>query len=480
MRIYNMKSKMNERRTALPDLPLTELTTISPPDGRYRPRVKELAHFTSEYGLIKARFEVEAKYLIALSSAGVIRPLTGREKDQLTNLGDTIDLTVAGRVKEIESETRHDVKAMERAFREMVAGTSLEEIVEMIHFGLTSEDVNNLAYRLMLKRAVNRVIIPTLDQITDELVQRAEKYKSLPMLARTHGQPAVPTTLGKEIAVFASRLNTQVRKLEDQKFTGKITGTVGNFNALHFAYPDIDWPAFSAKFVKSLGFESNPVTTQINQYEDIIEYFQTLYRINGIILNLDQDFWRYISDDWFIQAIIEGEVGSSIMPHKANPIDFENSEGNIAIGDGIIEAMARKLRVSRLQRDLSDSTVIRNEGLVLAYALIAQKSVLEGLSRVSPNEPTIAEALNKNWIILTEAVQTVLRKAGSKDPYSLIASLARGRHVGQEEWQAWVNKLPVEEEQKTHLRELSPQTYLGLAKEITVKATRKIKASRKR
>jgi len=276
---------------------LTELTAITPLDGRYRDRVIELAPYVSEFNLIRTRFEVEAKYLIALSEIGLVRKLTHGEKQRLESLGQNISPAFAGQVKKIEEETRHDVKAMERVFRKLLATTSLSDVVEMIHFGLTSEDVNNLAYRLMFKRATEDVCIPTLDRIINELVERAGKFKAVPMLARTHGQAAVPTTIGKEMVVFAVRLNTQVRKLKAHQLTGKLTGAVGNFNALELVSPDVNWIKFSADFVKSFGFEPSLVTTQINPYDDIIEYFQTYQRVNGIIIDFDQDMWRYISDD---------------------------------------------------------------------------------------------------------------------------------------------------------------------------------------
>lgn len=468
-----MKTKVKARPK------LTELTAITPIDGRYRDRIVELAPYVSEYNLIRTRFEVEAKYLIALSDVDLIRKLSQQERRRLNSLGDGIDLKDAAKVKKIEEETRHDVKAMEKAFRQMVAGTSLEDLTEMIHFGLTSEDVNNLAYRLMLKRATDDICIPTVDKLVDELVVHADQFKATPMLGRTHGQAAVPTTVGKELVVFAERLNNQVRKLAMQKLSGKLTGAVGNFNALEFVDPRTDWIKFSSDFVNSLGLEPNLTTTQINPYEDIIEYFQNYQRINGVIIDFNQDMWRYISDDWFIQEVKKGEVGSSTMPQKVNPIDFENSEGNLTIANGLFETLSRKLAISRLQRDLSDSTTIRNIGTLLAYSLAGYKSVLAGLSRVRPNQEKIKSDLNRDWLILSEGVQTLLRKAGTEDPYSLVASLARGEHLDQDQWQQWVNSLPIDSEQKAKLRKLTPQTYIGLAVELTERAIKKIKSSRK-
>lgn len=467
---------MENRRPQL--LPLTELTAITPIDGRYGDRTQELRPFVSEFALIQTRIEVEAKYLIALSNAGVVRKLTKGEKKRLNSFGTDLSLDDAGKIKKIEEETRHDVKAMERAFRSMLSGTSLEDVTEMVHFGLTSEDVNNISYRLMLKRATENIIIPTLDKFTNELVTRAGQHKATPMLARTHGQAAISTTLGKEIVNFASRLNKQTRKLEEQRLTGKLTGAVGNLNALNAAYPDIDWISFSENFVKSLGLEPNLTTTQINPYEDMVEYFQNYIRINNILVDFDQDVWRYISDNWFAQQTKKGEVGSSTMPQKVNPIDFENSEGNLGMANAMLEFFSRKLPVSRLQRDLSDSTVVRNIGVALAYSLIAYKSVTVGLSRVVPNLDIIEKRLNEDWSILAEGAQTLLRRDGVEDPYSLMAALTRGGHIkNQEEWAKLVDGLKITDDQKAALKKLTPQGYIGLAVKLTEKAIKEIKSS---
>ncbi|MDO8618817.1 MAG: adenylosuccinate lyase [Candidatus Daviesbacteria bacterium] len=460
-------------------LPLNELTAVGPLDGRYRERVSPLASYLSEYGLIKTRFEVEARYLIALSDAKVARRLSKQERQKLNGLGDEIDLTQATKVKKIEDETRHDVKAMERAFREMVSGTSLEDLTEMIHFGLTSEDVNNLAYRLMLKRATDTVMIPVLDEVVDQLTGRAEEYKSTPMLARTHGQSAVPTTVGKEFSVFASRLNRQVRMMEKHQLRGKLTGAVGNMNALYLARPNVDWIKFSQGFVSSLGLEPNMATTQIDPYEDVIELLQNYQRINGVIVDFDQDMWRYISDFWIAQVKRPGEVGSSTMPQKVNPIDFENSEGNLQTANSLIDGLVRKLAISRLQRDLSDSTSIRNFGAVLGHSLVGYKSTITGLERTKVNEVQISNDLNRDWTILSEGVQTILRDRGVEDPYSLVAGLSRGEHVTREGWKEWVDNLPVTEEDKVIFRNLTPENYIGLARELTELAIKEIRESRK-
>jgi len=447
--------------------PLEELTALTPLDGRYRPKLEELASFISEHALIKTRIEIEVKYLFALSDVGVVRPLLKKERDLLEHLIVDFSLGDSREVKKLEKITRHDVKAMERILREKLKETTLEDITEMIHFGITSDDINNLSYRLLLYRATQSVIIPSLEKVVKDLSSKATAHKALPMLARTHGQPAVPTTLGKELVIFGSRLSQQIKLLKNFKLTGKFNGAVGNFNALQLTYPEIKWIQFSKRFVSSLGLIPNLITTQINTYDDISEYFHFLVRINTILISLDQDMWRYISDGWFVQEVKKGEVGSSTMPQKVNPIDFENSEGNLGLANAMLEYMARKLAVSRLQRDLSDSTTIRNTGTVLAYSLIGYQSTLTGLSRVRPHEEQIHAALYNDWAILTEGVQTILRKAGVDDPYSVITSLSRGNHISKEEWVAWIEALAIGEEERTSLLSLSPDMYVGLAVELT-------------
>jgi adenylosuccinate lyase len=331
----------------------------------------------------------------------------------------------------------------------------------------------------MLDRARTQIIVPALDQVTDEFVEKAKQYSQTPMLARTHGQPAVPTTLGKEMANIAVRINKQVRKLERARLTGKLNGAVGNFNAHSLAAPEIDWINFSLDFISSLGLEANLFTTQINSYDDVIEMLQIFQRINGVLLDIDQDMWRYISDDWFTQEVKKGEVSSSTMPQKVNPIDFENSEGNVQLANSIWEGMSRKLAVSRLQRDLSDSTTVRNVGTGLGYGLLAYRNTLTGLKRIHPNTNLIKEKLNENWAILTEGVQTVLRLAGEKDPYSMVAGLSRGQRIGQSEWQEWVEGLDVNDEVKRTLKDLTPETYIGYSEYLTEMALDEIANSRK-
>lgn len=468
------KSSLSTIKKQHPSLPYSELTAITPLDGRYRARIDELSTFVSEYGLIKNRLQIEATYLLALSDAGITRKFTTEEKKRLQTIGK---LAYEGieRVKEFEKQTRHDVKAMERTFRSLLERTSLEDQLEMIHFGLTSEDVNNIAYRLQLKDATEQIILPVLSELLNELMARASRYKAMPMLARTHGQPAVPTTVGKEFAVFAVRLAKQLSQLKQKKLTGKLTGAVGNFNALEYVYPDTNWITFSEKFISSFDLIPNLFTTQTNPYEDVIELLQIYQRINTILIDFNQDMWRYISDEWFVQEAKKGEVGSSTMPQKVNPIDFENSEGNLGIANALIEFLSRKLPISRLQRDLSDSTVLRNYGSLLGYSLIGYKSILTGLSRVNANESKITEALHNDWAILGEGVQTLLRKAKVNDPYSLISSLTRGVHVTPQRWEEWVKELPVDEKLKKQLKKLTPQTYIGLAEKLTDQAIVEIK-----
>lgn len=458
-------------------LPLSELTAISTLDGRNRQDVAEIAPFTSEYNIIRTRVEVEGRYLIALSEIGVIRPLFARERRRLATLGPKLFLTDARRIKKIEDETQHDVTAMTRGFRTKLEGSSLEDIIEMVHYGLTSADVDNLTYRLILKRMTDQVFIPTLDRLTDAILTRAEEEKET-MLGRTHGQPAVPTTVDKELVVFADRLNKEVRSLAKRPLTGKLTGAIGNLNALQLAHPDIDWLDFSERFVRSFGFEPNLVTTQINSYEDMIEYFQNYKRINGVLADFNQDLWRYISDSWFVQEARGDEVGSSAMPQKINPWRLENSEGNLEKADAILDLYGRKLSKSRLQRDNSDSTLIRDMGVPLGWSLIAYKYALDQFSRARTNREQISHALNEDWTILSEAAQIIMRKYGVKDPHTIMRKLTQGRHLNEVGWHELVDQLPLPEEPKKLLHGITPENYIGLVAEITQRAIDRIKASR--
>lgn len=462
-------------------LPLMELTSITTLDGRYRKDVVELAPYVSEFNIIRTRVEIEAKYLIALSDVGVVRSLSSSERERLNSFGENISLGDAEKIKKIEDETDHDVKAMEKAFRTMLSGTSLEDLTEKVHFGLTSEDVNNLTYRLILKRSCEEIIIPNLDPVITELVRWADKYKAiLPIPARTHGQTAVPTTLGHEFVVFAKRLNKEVRTLEKASLEGKLNGASGNFNALYDSYPKIDWISFAKKFVRSFRLEPNLTTTQIAPYDDLIKDFQTFTRLNNILLGFDQDVWRYISDHWLAQENKKGEVGSSTMPQKINPIKFENSEGNLGKANAMFEFFARKLPISRLQRDLSDSTVIREMGAPLGWSLLAYKNTMKGLGRVWPNVSLLADILNKDWSILSEAAQTRMRKYGVKDPYTIMKDLTRGEEIDEKRWLEIVDQLPMTKAQKKDLKKLTPQKYIGLAVKLTAEAIKEIKKTKKK
>lgn len=449
------------------------LTAISPIDGRYRNHVEELSMYSSEFGLIRYRTEIEVRYLIALSKIGIIRKLRGEEKKLLQKIIDEFDIDDAIENKDIAQEywkpnqkskpaTKHDVKAVEYFLKDRLLNTSMSDILEFIHFGLTSEDTNNLTIRLMLNAATEKVILKNLQTLNNEILSLSKQYKNLPMIARTHGQAAIPATLGKEFLVFHNRLDYEIKILKSTKLRGKLNGAVGNYNALNFAYSKINWPKFSKDFVSSLGLNQNPTTNQIAPYEDMIFVFQTIQRINGILLDFNQDMWRYISDHWFIQENKKGEVGSSTMPQKINPIMFENSEGNLIIANSLIEGFTNKLPISRLQRDLSNSTISRNFGLALAYSLLAYKNCLSGLGRIKANEEKILEDLNSDWSILSEAVQIYLKKNGIKNGYEILRELTRGEKMTEEDFLKMVDSLPVNESQKSELKKLTPENYIGI------------------
>lgn len=452
---------------------ISPLAAISPLDGRYHKDITPLSEYISEFALLKFRLAIEVLYLMSLADAGAIRKFTTKEKNFLQQLVNTFSLDNAASIKAKEELTKHDVKAVELFLRKKLKKTSLSNVIEMIHFGITSEDVNNLAIRMMLRNSMNDILVIELQKIVSQLSKIAATEKATIMLARTHGQNAVPTTLGKELSIFVARLKKELLLLSAYKMTGKIGGAVGNFNALSFAMPAVNWQRLTKKFVESLEFDSNPVVTQINPYDDVIAYFQILQRINNILINLSQDMWRYISDGYFIQEIKKDEVGSSTMPQKVNPIFFENAEGNLGLANAVIDFFTRKLAITRLQRDLSDSTVSRNFGIVLGYSLLSYQNLIRGLSRVKSDRKKITESVNKDWSILTEAAQTLLRLENIENAYMLTKDLARGQHIDKEHWQEWVEKLPLSEKSKKRLSELTPQTYIGLAVEITENTVRK-------
>ncbi|MGA7193415.1 MAG: adenylosuccinate lyase [Anaerolineales bacterium] len=444
-----------------------ELLALSPLDGRYVHETESLREYFSEFAYLRDRVRIEVRYLIVLSrDAHLVRDLTPAELDILNTLPDSFSLDDAHQIKDLEQITRHDVKAIENFLRAKLAPTSLSNLVEFLHFGLTSEDINNIAQALALQNSRDQIILPALDKILDQLVEIIQKYKSTPMLARTHGQPAVPTTFGKEMAVYYARLKKQCIQLTSYRFEAKLNGAVGNFNALVSAAPQVDWLAFSEKFVHDLGLESNPITTQILPYDNWIEYFNALHLINSILIDFAQDMWRYISDDYLKLKVVASEVGSSTMPQKVNPIDFENAEGNLGTANALFEQYARKLSISRLQRDLSDSTIRRTFGVALGHSLVAYASLAKALERVEANESAMRAELEAHWEVVAEGAQTILRAAGVSDAYDQLKSLARGKQITKETFTQWIENLSVEELVKEKLRALSPLTYVGLAEEI--------------
>lgn len=447
---------------------LDPLFAISPLDGRYRATVEPLSACVSEYGLQRHRLHVEVEYFIALAACpGVtfLRPLTEAETGFLRGLVTGFDLNAARRIKAIEAETRHDVKALERYLSEQLAGTSLDGLRAGIHFGLTSEDINNLACALLVRRAVQEVVLPALDSALGLLEGLADSNAALPMLARTHGQPATPTTLGKELAVFAARARGQQTAIQSalEALPGKLNGATGGFNAHVAAYPDVDWIAFSQAFVAGLGLRPNLLTTQIEPGDGLVALFDALARLNRVLLDLAQDMWRYISDGVFRQRAVAGEVGSSTMPHKVNPIDFENAEGNLELADALFGLYARRLPVSRLQRDLSNSTVLRTIGVALGHSLLAYTGLRRGLDRIAPDAARIEADLRAHPEVITEAIQTILRREGRADAYDLLKDFSRGAELTLADLRRFIETLDVPEAVKAELRQIAPENYTGLA-----------------
>ncbi len=444
---------------------LTQLTAISPIDGRYRQKCERLDEYFSEFALIRYRVRVEVEYFIALCEIPLPQ-LSGVNNDIFPKLRDIYrDFTVADaeRIKSIESVTNHDVKAVEYFLKEKWDELGLSDQKEFIHFGLTSQDINNTSVPLSVKEAIAHVYRPLLLELIEHLEARAEEWKDLPMLAKTHGQPASPTRLGKEIKVFSYRLRTQLDILDNTVISGKFGGATGNFNAHLTAYPGIDWRTFAAKFLsEKLGIERESYTTQISNYDNLAALFDAMRRINTIILDLDKDIWQYISMEYFKQKIKAGEVGSSAMPHKVNPIDFENSEGNLGIANAILDHLASKLPISRLQRDLTDSTVLRNIGVPMGHMLIALHSTLKGLNKLLLNETAISRDLDSMWNVVAEGIQTILRREGYPKPYETLKELTRvNSTVTAESIAAFIDTLNVSDEVKAELHRLSPHTYTG-------------------
>lgn len=444
---------------------LDQLTATSPLDGRYRKKVEALSEYFSEWALMRYRVRVEALYLIALAEVEVVRRINSREKKLLINLFDQFDKKDAQRIKSIEKKINHDVKAVEYFVKTKLTGTSLEDIKEFVHFALTSEDVNNLAYSLMIKDCLRQVYLPQLDALIKAISDLVKIYKSVAMLGRTHGQPASPTTLGKELAVFSHRLNAQVKTLP--QLTGKLNGAVGNYNAHQIAFPQVNWLKFSRRFIGSLGLEVNLVTTQIESHDTWAQTFHSLVRINNIILDFNRDLWQYISLNYLVQKTVKTEVGSSTMPHKVNPIDFENSEGNLGIANSLLNHLANKLSISRLQRDLSDSTVSRNIGVALSHSFLALGSTIKGLSKVTVNEPVISQDLSDHPEVVTEAIQVILRREGMRLPFEQLKQLTRGKKISLREIYQFVDSLKLPTKLKRELKKVRPKNYLGLASKLT-------------
>ncbi len=441
------------------------LTAISPIDGRYRDKVDSLANYFSESALIRYRVMVEVEYFIALCELPLPQ-LRGFDHALFDNLKEIyLDFTVedAQKIKDIEKVTNHDVKAVEYFIKERFDALNLHEYKEFIHFGLTSQDINNTAVPCSFRDAIHDVYYPVIDELIAKLEELAEEWKDVPMLAKTHGQPASPTRLGKEIRVFVYRLTKQLELLKKVACSGKFGGATGNFNAHNVAYPEIDWTAFANKFLtEKLKIEREQYTTQISNYDNFAAVFDNLRRINTIVVDLDRDFWTYISMAYFKQKIKAGEVGSSAMPHKVNPIDFENSEGNLGIANAVLDHLSNKLPISRLQRDLTDSTVLRNIGVPLAHTIIAFKSTLKGLNKLIINKPAIEADLEDNWAVVAEAIQTILRREAYPNPYEALKALTRtNSKVTQASIAEFIDTLDVSAELKEQLKQISPSNYTG-------------------
>jgi adenylosuccinate lyase len=449
---------------------MNPLNAISPIDGRYADKCAELRPLFSERGLIRQRVRVEALWLKALAADPRVVELRGLPTEALTvldALAAELNDADAAEVKRIERETNHDVKAVEYFVKNRLEGVpAWRSRREFVHFACTSEDINNLSYALMLKEARDQVLLPRLDALTTRLRTLAHANAAVPMMSRTHGQPATPTTLGKEMANFTHRLQRQRGRFAQVAIEGKINGAVGNFNAHLVAYPDVDWLKLSKRFVESLGLNWNPYTTQIEPHDWNAEYFDAMARINTILIDLSRDMWGYISVGYFKQRVVAGEVGSSTMPHKVNPIDFENGEGNLGLANAMLRFLSDKLPVSRWQRDLTDSTVLRNIGVAASHSLIAWRSLERGLERVDVDPARLAEDLDANWELLAEPIQTVMRRFGVENAYEKLKSLTRGQRMDAKALRAFVGELPIPEDAKRALLELSPATYTGLAAEL--------------
>ena len=449
---------------------LTALTALSPLDGRYAAKLEGLRIHFSEFGLIRARVRVEVEWLKALAAAGEIAECPPFSEATITTLNAVIaefSVADASAIKTIEARTNHDVKAMEYWLKERLASNAeVMRVSEFIHFGCTSEDINNVSHALMLKDAVAGSLLPELDRVIARLRELAHQLAELPMLARTHGQPATPTTLGKEMANIAARLMRSRKQISAVSLAAKFNGAVGNYNAHLSAYPEVDWEAFNRRFIESLGLEFNPYTIQIEPHDAMAELFDAMARINTILIDADRDLWQYISLGYFKQKLKEGEIGSSTMPHKVNPIDFENSEGNLGLANAVLRHLAEKLPISRLQRDLTDSTVLRNMGVAFGYTLLAFDSTLRGLNKLEANPQRLAEDLDDAWEVLAEPVQTVMRRFGVPNPYEQLKELTRGKGIEKDALRQFIAKLPLPDADRQRLLDMTPASYIGLAAEL--------------
>ncbi len=452
------------------------LTSISPIDGRYYHDVADLSNYFSEQALMRYRLMVEVEYIIALGfekKITAVPPFSSAAQKKLRNLYAHFSLSDAERVKSIEATTNHDVKAIEYFLKEKIAalphlspGRATPPYLEFIHFALTSEDINNLAFSLMWQDGVEKVYLPTLTKVIFEIKKSARAHRAVPLLALTHGQSASPTTIGKEFAVFSSRLERQLQLLHNHSLQGKLSGATGTWGAHVVSYPNVDWITFSKHFIKSLGLEPNLVTTQIENHDSLAESFHTIERINTILLDFVRDIWLYVMRGVLGQKKKAGETGSSTMPHKINPINFENAEGNLGLANAYLSHLAAKLPISRLQRDLSDSTVLRNLGVPLAHSLVACKNIIKGMSRLMVNTEKIHEELENHWEVVAEAIQTVLRKVGHQKPYEKLKELTRGQNITKEIIRAFITKLDIPKTEKSKLIKLTPHTYTGLAAKV--------------
>lgn len=447
---------------------LDMLCAISPLDGRYGSKVEDLRGVFSEYGLVKRRIAVECAWLAALCANAELPEcpaLTAEESAMLQGIADDFSIADAQRVKDIEKTTNHDVKAVEYFIKEKIKGTSLEKRSEFVHFSCTSEDINNMSHALMLRDGL-KVLRTAQNEMTDKIAALAHEFAAVPMLAHTHGQPASPTTLGKELAVVVARLRRQQDEIDRIVLPAKMNGAVGNFNAHLSAYPNVDWEALARGVIEGFGLRQNRLTIQIEPHDGMAELFDALQRWNTILIDFDRDVWTYISMGYFKQRTIKGEIGSSTMPHKVNPIDFENSEGNLGLANAMLGFLARKLPISRMQRDLTDSTVLRNMGVGFGYALVAVASTLKGLGKLELNAARLADDLDHNWEVLAEPIQTVMRKVGMANPYERLKELTRGRRVTAEIMKEFVEGLELPAEDKVRLLAMTPASYVGLAEKL--------------